>query len=87
MNTTELKEKLQDKYSKLVLIRRFDHFTNNGEGIERVILFNKELNMDSSYLLRGYTGVKFNKQGYCSMTSGTLDHLSYHLPELTQTRI
>lgn len=87
MNTTELKEKLQDKVENLVLLRKFDHFTVNGEGVENIVLFNKSNNLDISYTLRGYNGIKFDKKGYCKATSGTLDHLSYHFQELTQVRI
>ena len=88
MDFKELKEKFQDKQiqDRYILLRRFDHFTVNGEGVERVILFNKELNTDNSYMLKGtLSGIRYNKQGYCTITSGTLDHLSYHLPELIQS--
>ena len=90
MDFKELKEKFQDKQiqDRYILLRRFDHFTVNGEGVERVILFNKELNTDNSYMLKGtLSGIRYNKQGYCTITSGTLDHLSYHLPELIQSRV
>ena len=90
MNFKELKEKFQNEevQNKYVLLRRFDHYTVNGEGVEKVILLNKELNIDNSYILKGtLSGIRYNKQGYCSMTSGTLDHLAYHLPELVQSRV
>jgi len=83
----ELKEKLQDKIESLVLLRKFDHFTASGEGIENIVLFNKSNNIDMSYVLRGFSGIKFDKDGYCKATSGTLDHLNYHFSELTQVRI
>ena len=86
----ELKEKFQSEevQNRYILLRRFDHFTVNGEGIEKVILLNKVLNTDDSYMLKGtLSGIRYNRLGYCTMTSGTLDHLAYHLPELVQSRV